>query len=1176
MYLSKLEIIGFKSFAHKTVFEFSEGLTGIVGPNGCGKSNIVDAIRWVLGEQKVSVLRSDKMENVIFNGTRKRKPLGMAEVSLTIENNRNILPTEFTEVVITRRLYRSGESQYLLNGQVVRLKDIHNLFMDTGMSPDAYSIIELKMIELILSENKDERRRLFEEAAGIKKYKMHRRLALRKLEQTQIELNRVNDLLSEVQRNVNSLSRQVAKVKRYQRIKDELKNKEIHLQLFRYHGYLDSKKPLLEELEEVSNVKKKAASTISLQESELEQIKMKTLDIEQEFQTLQREISGLKDKIDELERNNLVAEQQIQHLEKEKERLKDEYQYTIRRLDEIQLALNNLQDQKEELQDEFYRHESQLELIEEEKQEKQQSLLEHKEKLARLESDMRTKMTELNTIKSDYNKIQAQLQSRMEEKEKLTQYIHTYHDEIQEKEQLVQKLEQEVQELRNEYQQLDAEYATLSEQLKRLNETLKTTTDNFNQADKHAAALENEVNIYENIARNYEGYSSAVKDVMKRFNQNGKLLETLPNTFRVNPSIRKWVATFIQEINNVIITNDHDLAYQILQNVRELKLGQIGVALGSGNGATLPVPESKCEPILQHLETETDYHPLLEKIFKYVFLVENLDVARQLHQDFPHCTFIAPEGLFIGPLSILKGGSEQDSVMDLVGRKSKIQELKLEMKKAIQVREQLIAEKEKLQKNIKDLTDTILRVEKERSQKLNNLQAIQRKFEITRYEAQSIQKRFSEEDNALKDLEKTIAELEKKQHELTPKLDLLEEQMDDMTDQLEELKRDIQYLESEFQRISEEYNSKHITKIKTENQLEQIEREMFQLNREREELEVKKDRLSQESDEDLQEEITRLKTEIDERKKIIHELYEQYSAKAKIRDEQETEYQNLKNLLLEKEDEIAQTRKRFYQSQERIKELEFKIQELDLKAQSIADQLMDFYEFDVKQEPETDMDLEHFNPETTQQEIQELRTKLERIGEVNPLAVEEYEKEKERLDFLKSQQSDILEAQDQLLLTIDELNKTATEKFLLTFHAIRENFMKVFKEFFPQGDATLEMVEPDDPLETDIHIRVTPKGRKLQTLTLMSAGEKTLTAISLLFAIYLVKPSPFCILDEVDAPLDDVNIGRFTQALRNFSNETQFIVVTHNKKTMEAMDAIYGVTMEEEGVSKVVSVQFKE
>ncbi|GAB4172595.1 MAG: chromosome segregation protein SMC [Calditrichia bacterium] len=1172
MYLSSLEILGFKSFANKTKFEFSEGLTGIVGPNGCGKSNIVDAIRWVLGEQKVSSLRSDKMENVIFNGTSKRKPLGMTEVSLTIENNKKILPIEFSEVIITRRLFRSGESQYLLNGQIVRLKDIQNLFMDTGMSTDAYSIIELKMIEMILSDNKEERRRLFEEAAGIKKYKIHRRVALRKLEQTQVELSRVNDLLAEVQRNVNSLFRQVAKTRRYQRLKEELKEKEIQLQLFKYYGYLDSRKPLEDDLEDFQNLKKKLSTEINQRESDLEKVKLETLNIEQDFQQIQREISNYKGQIDEIEKQNLLAEQQIEHLKKERERISSEYNYVVQRLQEIAGLQEEKQSQLDDLKEENYRIIAQLEEVEEEKSAAEQQLAELKEKIRELESENRNWQERLNQLSKDIGHFTTLIEARTNEIGSLSATLENHQSLLENKSKNRAQLETELKESEDELGQLEDQIAQMEKKKEQLELQERELRSQYTEQDKEVDRLSNEITIYENILQNYEGYSSAVKFVMDHYKSNGKLLETLPNTFRVTDSMKKVLGQFLQELTNVILVEDKEQLIEILDKVNNERVGQVGLMTINQDHRSFDLPkDDRLNPVVQYIEAEDQFTDVVKQIFSTVYQTESIEVAMEMAGKYPHCTFITESGFISGPFAYVKAGTSGDSGVDLIGRKSKIKNIKSVLQQSVEKKEQIENDLEGVKKELEELNRQILQ-EKEKKQQISTKhQSIKEYFQRANIETDSLEERIREEQALLNTYQSELKEYQEKLQLLKPQYDDLSLKYDEYEENIEEYKKELSYKEEDVRKISEEFNVKRIEKVQMENDVNRLEQELFNLSKEKEQLSHKKEKLEGEDEIEIQNQIASISKEIEERKTTLHELFGVYSEKNKIRESLEEQYQSLKNQLLEIEDEISNTRKKWYQAQEKIQEVEFKIQELGLKAQGVEEQLKEYYNYEIGER----ISMDSFNPEIAHQEISELRVKLERIGEVNPLAIEEYEKEKERLDFLKSQEADILKAEKQLLQTIDELNKTATEKFLDTYDAIKENFIKVFKEFFPQGEATLELMDPDDPLETDINIKVTPKGRKLQTLTLMSAGEKTLTAISLLFAIYLVKPSPFCILDEVDAPLDDVNIGRFSNALKGFSKNTQFIIVTHNKKTMEAVDAIYGVTMEEEGVSKVVSVQFK-
>ena len=1177
MYLSRLEIFGFKSFANKITLKFDEGLTGIIGPNGCGKSNVVDSIRWVLGEQRPSVLRSDRMENIIFNGTATRKPLNIAEVSMYIENNRNILPSEYTELKLTRRLHRSGDSEYLINNQNVRLMDILNLFTDTGMGADAYSVIELKMVEQILSDNAQERRRLFEEAAGIKKYKARRKSALNKLDTTQQELTRVDDILAEVQKNVNSLARQVGKARRYHELKAELRENELQLSYLKIITYQNELGPLENELTEIARTKESLGAEVHQLEAQMEKLRTELVVIEQEFrrksgilhqrneairerqnlkllrqqrmdslseaiEAFQQEITREKEKIERLTAEEQQQQQQIITLKSEMETAQAQYRTSAN----AQLDAENALDEQRQTYQEFARENlKELQAGSETREAYQKVRLERENVAARLEKDS-----------ASLTRVQEDLKSRQETIGKLESDIEAIREDLQMYHQEQMHLEQRLSALRDERESLRTDIAATQGKL----EKVRSRRD-----------------FLENLINNYEGFSQSVQYVMSKKGEYRGVVDTLANLVDCAEEHRPALESYLSEIANYLVVNEVDTAQEILQQLRKNDKGRMSVVpmpLLNGKHSpqlSLPSANGKTVPLKDVVSYSSEYEALFNYLLRAVFLVPDLATAIDMRQQFPDATYVTSNGEILEHWGNLTGGST-DKRVGLIGRKEQFQKLSSEFEKLSQ---QLQSEQQRLQ----SLNDE----QQQREKKLAEFVQLQRS---TQNEMVELEKQLNRQTYEIERLTDTSRDVQSELETLEQRLDLLQQDENKLRPQVEALdakaaayrKKEQEMLETQrtaeaqLKALNEKTQQHQIAYLNLNSREKEAQQKIgFLVQSVENARQFIKDRESRIAENSAS--IDTLRQECDDIESQLTQLYRERDAAEADKDATEQQFQEHKGNIDMTEAELKKKQRLWNQSRERVQELELKIREYQVKLSGIREQIVEQYgneslDFDVKSlDPSRSLT-------SVQSDIDEIRRKIERLGDVNPLAIKEYEKEKERLDFLTTQRDDLLSARDQLLETIQKLNTTARKQFMEMFEKVQKNFQRVFQEFFNGGSAVLELVESRDPLEANIDINVTHKGKQLKTLTLLSAGEKTLTAISLLFAIYLVKPSPFCILDEVDAPLDDVNITRLTQALSLFSRDTQFILVTHNKKTMEAAKMLYGVTMEEVGVSKIVSVKF--
>lgn len=1183
MYLESLKINGFKSFAKKTTFLFNDGITVVVGPNGCGKSNTVDAIRWVLGEQRAGNIRSEKMENVIFNGTKKVKPLGMAEVSLTIQNTKNVLPIEYAEVVITRRLFRSLESQYLLNNTPCRLKDIQNLFMDTGMGPNAYSIIELAMIETILSGHPEERRRIIEEAAGVTKYKLRRRAAFRKLEATEVDLLRVYDIINEVEKTVASLQRQVRKAKRYQDLRETLKEMEVRLATHRYSQILEEYEPLNMKLREMQDSRLVLSTKFDDKEAEIEEARRKLLESERYLSEQQRNVNAVALKIHKKEEEILVGRERRKGLEDARVKLhRDKEEIKLR----VEKNRMQIAESKEALQQQFEK----IQVTEADYQEKGAALnkmemrvQDKNEQLRSIEQQRLRAVEGLTDGQKDEERVKTQL-------ENINERLTVINTELEENK-LLQKLRQEKAdkyidrkaELDATLRGLRSENDAVVAEMQHLTGAREQSKERVLERKTELQTLKERIDLLTQFIESYEDHPEAVQHILMHSPLNGGLKGTLADNLTVASEYRRAVETAIGEAAVSLIVEGTDQALECIELLKSEKKGAVtffpldkfvsGSAVQKAHAANLAKGEGVVDWAYNLVKCNDRYRPIVEALLADFLVVNDLQTAKQEADRLrtERLSLITLSGEIVTTWGPIRGGASDATESAIIGRKALIGELHAKLKATF--------------KQLDSEENERLRIEKEYQKAFNREQDLNHQINaattrLNNVEMQLAQLDFETKKDAELDerLQKEYKEQMQSQMHLNAKFKAISPSLNDLVDSKVKFEADLKNASGELFALEEQV--RELREIAQESRVKLVD-----LKGEERHLQESIRKL-QDFKKELNESFVRIEKEMASSEIEHGEIEKRISAnKAAIQvdfDEHQTleaQVHELEQTYLKDKEALKATDKLVRQIRderdvisETLHAMELRVSELKMGAEKIKDRIKEEYEVTIsRQTLDEILDVDALSTES-----QRYRERLNAMGPVNLLALKEYDKEKERFDFLVGQRDDLIDAENNLKETIRVINKTARSQFSEVFEKIQENFTKVFKGFFENGDARLKLADDTDPLETEIIIEADPKGRRISALTLLSGGEKTLTAISLLFAIYLVKPSPFCILDEVDAPLDDANIGRFIKAIREFAKETQFIIVTHNKLTMRASDCLYGVTMEEDGVSKVVSVNFKD
>lgn len=1169
MYISELELQGFKSFAHKTHVKFDNGITAIVGPNGCGKSNIVDALRWVLGEQRPTLLRSSSMSNVIFNGTAKKKALGMADVSLTFVNNKGILPVEYSELTITRRLYRSGDSEYLINNTACRLKDIMELFMDTGMSSDAYSVIELKMVEEILNDRNNDRRRLFEEAAGVTRYKEKRKQTLRKLDDTLKDLTRLEDILIEIRKKARSLERQAEKAAKAKKLKKELVHLDKAYTLHEYKSIQNELDPLQTKIENAEKEKSKIAERLQELESNEEQARTKLLEKERNESEAKRRVSQLSSTIRELQTNLQITNEKISN----EEGVIEQYESDI---EQSEVDIKELTELKE-------RNKSKLEKLSEEKEKSEKSLAESKEKFSDVQqkyTKVRHELYELEIEISDVNqkltnlqsnriKLESRLENSEDDQVRIKQDIKNIESEINAAKEKLEQARKQAEKINHQVDEKEQELLESSREKDNLEEQRESLREELRSLKSKKEAVSSEISLLQGIAESNEAMPASVSYLIENHNEEFNLLKPVGELLQTAEEYAPALDTALGDAVNFIVTESLDDAIRASEFLKEND---------KGRATFIPLAElndsysTEAGSIVEHVWFDTEYKPVAQLLLGSILITDSIHEGSNLLKD-SGASAVTPNGDLITSNKILKSGSKNKQAGIRLGLEDKLNKLN---KKEFELEGKLVSKEDALDEinreleriDLDSIRKTIRELQKTNRELDQQVSSYQSSIQVYQKNINDLEKR---KDKLAGNRDMAMEELEN----LQPKQKELQKKITELDKKQKEKKETLQNLEEERAIAQNRYNDAQLKHQDLSNKTDNLEKDI-----ERAESGIENMRSRQRSRAEL---LEQSKEKIADYRKKIKESGEQLEkarAQKKEADEKlsfaEEASSKQRGKINEVEKELKELRKRKEVNLELVHHLTMAKEKFEMKAEGLSDHIWETYEILMDQlSEELPKDME---PDEAKSRVSTLRQKLNRIGDVNPLAIEEFREEKERLEFHEEQIKDLRDAEAEMRETIAEINETATERFSETFEKIRNNFKNVFSTLFNEDDFCDLVIdeEAEDPLEAKIEIRANPRGKRPSSINQLSGGEKTLTAIALLFAIYLVKPSPFCVLDEVDAPLDDANIERFSQMIKKFSEDTQFIIITHNKKTMSKAEMMYGVTMPETGVSRLVGVKLDE
>lgn len=1180
MYLKRLELQGFKSFADKTILEFKPGITSVIGPNGSGKSNISDAIRWVLGEQSMKSLRGAKSEDIIFAGTQSRKSLGFAEVSIVIDNSDAKLPIEYSEVTVTRKLYRNGETGYFINKTPCRLKDILELFMDTGIGKDGYSIIGQGKIDEILSNKSEDRRHIFEEAAGIVKYRTRKQESEKKMEQTKLNLLRINDILTEIEGNIEPLKAQSEKAKQYLNLREELKNIEVGLFVYNINTYKEKLEQIIKD-EEIMTAQRnteneKLTSIQSLKDSLKQELDEITTQIEQ-MQNIGFESTN---KIEKINSEIGISKERIQNNIANKERLESEIQELKTRIGELQEEEKqrqekkaNLFQNKEKFEEELKQKETELAKLTKTLSDKELEIEAKKQKIETNTDKKYEVLADINTQEANYENLEKRKKTLKIELENVISELDSTRDNKQELSKKFYEIQSKRNIVSNNLQQETTEKESCMNKIKDFEEEINKLNYQMNMKDaRHKFLLETE--------KEKEGYIKSVKELLLDCDKNSQLKKgmhgVLANLISVNKEYELAIEMCLgQALQNVVTETEED-AKKLVEHLRNNNLGRASfLPISSIRGKRIEnVISNGMKGVIgiasDLVKCDKKYTQIVLNLLGRTVVVEDMNIGISLAKMNNYSfRIVTLKGDVISSSGSITGGSVATKTVNILGRSREIEELEKEIKKLSKKIEEITLQKRKYLESITEVIEKVAGLEKE---------------------LQDIEIVYAAENQKMVSIEENIYKLEQRRDKLKEEELSINKQKEESIKQKEEKEQEVEKLNSEIKSLSEEVeqfatvnkdNQKYIDDlnfditnlkisvssfIESEASIEEfVERIRQEILNNNNNIENKNNTLNQAIKEntELQTKIDNLNSEIEQIKAEVNNSSENIEKLKQLRTE--------KNELLDKkEEEITNQFSILEGLKEQIVKMDFKKTKLEQDIEQLINTLWDEYEITPNNAGEYK---KPNNIAQAQKEVSSIREKIKDLGSINIDSIEEYKKISERYDFMCEQRLDLENTVAKLRKVISEMTQTMEQQFKEKFEIINKNFNEVFIELFGGGKAELILTDEDNVLECGIDIRVQPTGKKLQNMMLLSGGEKAFTAIALLFAILKINPAPFCILDEIEAALDDVNVYRFAEYLKKFSQASQFLVITHRKGTMEVADTVYGVTMEENGISKLLSMK---
>ena len=1181
MYLKRLEMQGFKSFADKTVLEFMPGITAVIGPNGSGKSNISDSIRWILGEQSMKSLRGTKTQDIIFAGTQSRKSLGFAEASLVFDNTDGTLPIEYSEVTVTRKIYRSGETGYYINKAPCRLKDVVELFMDTGIGRDGYSIIGQGKIDEILSNKSEDRRHIFEEAAGIVKYRSRKEETEKKLEQTKLNLLRINDILTEIEGNLEPLQMQADKAKKYLNLKEELKNIEVGLFIYNIEKYRQA-------LEELTSDEEIMNSTLNQEEGKLEKIKILKEELKDRIDEITLQIENMQNigfesqkEIEKLNSNINLAEAKIKNnientelYQKEIKELEEKIENLKQDIEQKQNKKDNLKQNKEKFENELKAKEEELKKLTEklsskeiEIEAKKKQVEENIDKKYELQTEISTQTANIDNIEKRQKQIKQEIDANILNLDRTRMKREDIAKGFYQIENNRNKVLKSIENIDSQKQEIDDKIKEFDLQI------INNTNDMRMKQSRYNFLVETE--------KEKEGYIKSVKSLLidcEKIKELGKGMHgVLANIISVPSEYETAIEMCLGASLQNIVTDTEEDAKKLVEHLRKNNLGRASfLPITSVKGKKLDSIKGKKIGVVgvasDLVKFDKKYEQIILSLLGRTVVVDNMQNAINLAKENNYSfRIITIEGDVINPSGAITGGSVAKKTVNILGRsreievlekelkrlKNKISKLEEDKEKYVDSSENIIEEVQSLEKQLQEI-DITYATEKQRIISIDeNIEQIQNRIDKLKEEVEKTEK-SKNETLASKQKNKECIEKMSKQNEEDQKI------IDEFSNANKESQKYIDDLNLDITNLKISVSSFNESEVSIQEMTEMIMKEIetHTKNKNNKSLQIKNAILEND----------KLKIEIENTKQEIEKVKSKVSNSGENIDKMKKERIEKNEKLSKKEEEQTEQFKRIEELKAQITKIEVKKTKTEEDITDVINKMWEEYELTPNnageyQKPE--------NVAVTQRRVNVLRTDIKELGSVNVDSIEEYKKLKDRYDFMCEQRLDLEDTMSKLRKVIQDMTETMKQQFKEKFEIINKNFGEVFKELFGGGMAEVTLTDEENILECGIDITVQPPGKKLQNMTLLSGGEKAFTAIALLFAILKINPAPFCVLDEIEAALDDVNVYRYAEYLKKFAKETQFLVITHRKGTMEAADTVYGVTMEEKGISKLLSMKLK-
>ena len=1192
MRIKKIELVGFKSFKDRTVIHFDAGITGIVGPNGCGKSNIVDALTWVMGEMSAKDLRGSTMTDVIFAGADGYAPMGMAEVSLTLENDGGPFPAKFikhTEIMVTRRLHRNGESEYMINKEPARLKDVQEIFMDTGAGSKGFSIIQQGMIGKIITSKPEDRRMLIEEAAGITKFKARKKESQRKLQQTDQNLVRLQDITGELKRQIDSLQRQAQRAERYRNLKKQIEELDMWLSSLQYNDLKTSADDAQRIFNDAQSMEIEGESELTVIQAQLEELKVQVILKEKEVEELQTqsydkqstvqkkemEIQELKFEIEQARRNEQMTGTILQEQQARYELLSRDLVELETQFQELSESASSLKAQFTEKNAIYENFHSRIQEVDEELTTKRRELFATGQSESSLDARVNALETQLVDI-SDRSENEAMVLAELREKQI---------DFETRRKKVFNGLEKERQmqlDLSNDVESFEANKKILTEQLNQKKDEVENFKAQFNEVTGKLYGLEN-------LQSNFEGFEEGVKNVMlwqktksTELTADGSAVPVFRPVAEVVEVPGEYEVAMEAALGSrlqMLLSPDSNISIEAVQFLKEQNSGRSsfmseGLAAKSHRSEKTPSGDGVQAILKDVVQAADKYKNTVNYILDGVVVVDSIRTALNLRSKYEGWTFVTTDGDTLSADGVLTGGAGDSADSGVLKRRREIKEL--------------TEQKNEWGGKLALATASMKKLEEQLANVLNDFEGAQKRKNEQEIKVAEFKKDLERSETEVANAQYAVERQEKELSKLQAQVMTQQEKIDEIRSNLEETRIAKIELESAVESLNTELNSRRggfdtlqtevtdlqVKSASKEQELSGVERQLTMVRKQISDLDLQLSRMNEESTKNssfMTENQYVLEEKKIELEKMIVEVSELKAKFSQTKDE----YEQISTTTRKLEEASSSSLRAKNERQHRMNDAQLKLEQAKMKEQYLLDQVRERYMLMLEDVYANYLGREG-DPKQAESELKELREKIGKIGEVNLSAIEEYEETAKRYEFLTQQQNDLVEAKEQLRKVIDRINRICSKRFKETFDLVNDRFTKVFPVLFGGGEAMLQLHEDPEKNEMGVEIIAKPPGKKMQNVTLMSGGEKALTAVALIFSIFLVKPSPYCLLDEVDAPLDDANVYRFNDLVKEMAKRSQIIVVTHNKHTMEVAKKLYGVTMQERGVSTMVSVNLQD